>query len=350
MSYLSRDARVRLTRNAQAANSQRAGGSDMPARLRRNAEAELLAAQRVGRGQEVDADGRNQVRIDKTLGVDERNRHRVNADNLRFESPVEGSQAATKDYVDSQIGLAGTAFRTQTDGDYDQSFPSTSPVSIMPVVPGAGESLELDNGNLLSQGSAGGIEMKAHHSYLVRASLSVISAGAAYHQGRMGIGYSNTGGVIIPMWRTVRCNQNQRTLWTVESVYTALEDTEALIYYYATSAGVGWRAAYPQLTVQRVEPYVEEGETAPLPALYSIVAEFTADTVTAAPRGNINFFDQSYNDTATAWSWTFGDGTTSTSQNPAKQYASAGTYTVSLTVTGSSGNDTETKTSYITVT
>lgn len=350
MSFVPREERARRSRQAQFANGQRPGGSDVDPRQRRSSEAELQTSQRVGDGQEVDANGRAQVRKDNTITVDSRNRHAVVADNLRFETPVEGSQAATKAYVDERIGLAGTAFRTQTDWDFDTAFASTVPPTVMPCVPGSDlESLEIDQGNLLSQGT-NGIVMKGGHTYLVRASLSVISAGTLYHQGRMGIGYSNTSGVLIPLYRTVRANQNQRTLWTVESAYTATEETEAVIVYYATSAGVGWRAAYPQLTVQRVEPYVDEDETAALPGLYSIVAEFIADTVTAATLSDIYFYDQSYNDTATAWSWTFGDGTTSTVQNPVKQYASAGTYTVSLTVTGSTGSDTETKTSYITVT
>ena len=148
----------------------------------------------------------------------------------------------------------------------------------------------------------------------------------------------------------MRTNQNTRTLWNVESAYTATEESEAIIVYLWTSAGVGWRAAYPQLTVQRVQLYNDPDATPALPAIFSIVAEFNSSAVTAPRRTPITFYDQSFNDTPTSWSWTFGDGGTSTAQNPVYAYAASGTYTVSLTATGPSGSDIETKTSYITVT
>lgn len=350
MTYQSRLLRERAARQRALELSGRPG-TEMDPRTRRAIEADLAAGQRLAPGLEVDTRGRQALRHDASIRTNQRSQFQVNADALRFADPSESSQAATKAYVDKQIGLAGTAVRSQTDLDYNTLYNATGGLLVIPCIGATNlEELEIDAGNLLSQGT-NGIDMKGGHTYIVRASLSVMSnSSSSYHQGLLGIGYSNSGGTIIPLWRTTRANGSQRTLWTVESAYEATEDTEALIIYLWQTENLQFRLAFPQLTVQRVQPYVDPGETAPLPGLYSIVAEFRSDTVTAAPRGNINFYDQSYNDTATAWSWTFGDGTTSTLQNPAKQYATAGTYTVSLTVTGSSGNDTETKTSYITVT
>jgi len=102
MSFRSKADRIRSNRNGQLAQSQRVGPGSDP-RTRRGIEAESNAGQRVARGTAVDANGRQQVRTDASIHIDRKNRHAVVADNLRFATPVDGSQAATKDYVDGAI-------------------------------------------------------------------------------------------------------------------------------------------------------------------------------------------------------------------------------------------------------
>lgn len=78
------------------------------------------------------------------------------------------------------------------------------------------------------------------------------------------------------------------------------------------------------------------------------VADFTANPLTTACSGEVQFTDASTG-APTSWLWNFGDGQTSTQQNPLYTYTSSGTYTVTLTVTNPSGNDQVVKTNYITI-
>ena len=348
MSFVPREERARRSRQAQFANGQRPGGSDVDPRQRRSSEAELQTSQRVGDGQEVDANGRAQVRKDKTITVDSRNRHAVVADNLRFETPVDGSQAATKDYVDALTENVGVAYRVQTDHNYDVVYTSVS-WNVIPIVATDGSMREAKDLALLLGQGFDGITCKAGHTYIARVAVSINAEGFNSHNGLMAIGWRNAAGTIeIPISVRTRV-PDHRTLWTAESVYTASEDVEAVLMY-SKFGSVNYRLAWPQISVTRIQLYTDPEAPPALPELLSIVAEFWASATTVARATPLNFYDISYNDTPTSWSWTFGDGGTSTAQNPVYAYAAAGTYTVSLTATGPTGSDIETKTSYITVT
>lgn len=353
MSYLSRDARVRLTRNAQAANSQRAGGSDMPARLRRNAEAELLAAQRVGRGQEVDADGRNQVRIDKTLSVDERNRHRVNPDNLRFATPVEGSQAATKDYVDSLVVLGDSEFVVENAATGTAA--TTAWVAI-------DQGFLYQHNVIVAPGVSGSVFAQVTHTgtgdecvYLAPGYAYAVALSVRCYTQSFRINLSYAGTLSQTFWSSENRSERFASSNVDLTVYAILDNTSGAFTYivprfrrYNTGTA---NLSTSRMHIRRLLPHYEGGyQTAASPGLPDApVADFEADNTSVAARAYI-LFGNTTTGTVTSYAWTFGDGTTSTAESPSKAYASAGTYTVSLTATGPGGNDTETKTSYITVT
>jgi hypothetical protein len=352
VSFVPREERARRSRQAQFANGQRPGGSDVDPRQRRSSEAELQTSQRVGDGQEVDANGRAQVRKDKTIEVDSRNRHKVAADNLRFATPVDGSQAATKDYVDLQIAQSGTAYRVQTDLAFDQLYASPTGFITVPVVAGPGTTAvtsELDLGNLLAAGSDG-ILLKGGHSYIIRGGLSAISGNNNYHQGRLVAAVKNvTSGVLtILLWRTVRTSDDNRTHWTVEAVYTATEDVEAVLLYEWLITG-SFRLAYPLLSAQRVAPYDEDNGPLPLPPLPDGFATISYNELTAvAWTDDLSLWGNGLPDSNT-FTWTFDEwGPTYLDYSGASgslvshRFMDGGTHTVELTASGPSGSDTAT--------
>ena len=82
-----------------------------------------------------------------------------------------------------------------------------------------------------------------------------------------------------------------------------------------------------------------------------IIADFSAETTTPSEGQNVQFFDESYGDTATAWNWTFQGGTpaTSTQQNPVVTWDIPGNYDVTLQVFDESGSNTKYAPGYIQV-
>ncbi len=83
----------------------------------------------------------------------------------------------------------------------------------------------------------------------------------------------------------------------------------------------------------------------------TVVANFSASSVSVPEGGTVNFTDKSTGN-ITSWNWKFEGGTptTSTQQNPTNiLYSNPGTYQVSLTVSDGTHSNTETKTNYIVV-
>ena len=358
MSYVPREERARRSRQAQFANGQRPGGSDVEARQRRSSEAELQTSQRVGEGQEVDADGRAQVKKDKTIRVDSRNRHAVVPDNLRFETPVDGSQAATKDYVDSQIADSGsgTAFRKQYSILASAVTLTTSYQAIRTV----SFQSELDLDSLLRTG-VNGILAQTGHYYLGTFSCQVLSTFTSAVPATFSLYTPADATYTLPIQWAIEPYTIQRQVSGTtggEGVtdirfhalvnltgYTAVAEREVYAIGLASSGVVVSR---PKMSLQRLHPYDQSDATAPLPPIGPLV-DFFADKTSVATRVNIKFTDLTVGEVDT-WAWDFGDGTTSALQNPQKAYTVAGTYTVSLTAGGGGVTNTETKTSYITVT
>lgn len=360
MSFVPREERARRSRQAQFANGQRPGGSDVEPRQRRSSEAELQTSQRVGDGQEVDANGRAQVRKDNTITVDSRNRHAVVPDNLRFVTPTDGTQAANKDYVDAALadltilgdseivarsllatassqGLAWGSLEPYIDSSFNNVVSPINASAVYANVPHTGTG---DNALQLAVG------------YVYAVALSVRGYSNSFE---VTLGY--TGSIGTTAWSllnrvTRRCTSNVDL-----TLYMLLDNTSGGFTYITPL----WRSLAGSvllssiaMSVRRLQPHYKDGYVAlPLPPpTPAPTAEFEGVPVAISAGGNVQFVNLSDGSVHT-WLWDFGDGTSgplNSEANPLKAYARAGTYTVSLTVTGDGGSDTETKTSYITVT
>ena len=361
MSFVPREERARRSRQAQFANGQRPGGSDVDPRQRRSSEAELQTSQRVGDGQEVDANGRAQVRKDNTITVDSRNRHAVVPDNLRFVTPTDGTQAANKDYVDAALA----DLTILGDSEYVAENSTAQGTSAVTVWTSAGASVLSSFNNVVSPTNASAvyailthtgtgdtsIQLAPGYYYELDTSLRCYNAGF-----EIGLAYSPS--ISATSWnsdiRTIRFGGAGTDLTT----YAILDNT-AGSYTYITPRFRRFASGTTQLSsmrlrIRRLMPHYKGAyEALPLPPpVAAPVAEFEGDPLSIAAGGNVQFANLSTGHVHT-FLWDFGDGTSgplNAQENPLKTYALAGTYTVSLTVTGDGGSDTETKTSYITVT
>lgn len=362
MSFVPREERARRSRQAQFANGQRPGGSDVDPRQRRSSEAELQTSQRVGDGQEVDANGRAQVRKDNTITVDSRNRHAVVPDNLRFVTPTDGTQAANKDYVDA--ALADLTIL----GDSEIVARSLLTTAVSTQGPGWG-SLEpyIDSSfnNVVSPTNASAVYANVLHTGTGDNALQ-LAVGYVYAVALSVRGYSNsfevtlgyTGSIGTTAWSLLTRVTRRCTNGVDLTLYMLLDNTSGGFTYItplwrslASSSVVHSSIA---MSVRRLQPHYKDGYAAlPLPPpTPAPTAEFEGVPVAISAGGNVQFVNLSDGSVHT-WLWDFGDGTSgplNSEANPLKTYALAGTYTVSLTVTGDGGSDTETKTSYITVT
>lgn len=360
MSFRNKADRIRSNRNGQLALGQRAGNT-ADARARRGIEAELNAGQRIGRGVEVDKNGRQQVRTDATIHIDRRNRHSVVADSLRFATPVDGSQAATKAYVDAALNdltLLGDSHYVAENSTTTGTNAGVTPVS-------AGASFLYSHNNVVSPTNASAVYAIVTHTgtgdtaiqlapgyvYALDVSTRCYNAGFEVH-----IGYS--GDITDTNWsqelRSFRFASSN-----VDLTQYVLLDNSVGTYTYITPRYARYSTGTTTLSSMRLHlsrllpHYVGGYEALPLPPPTAApVADFEGDPVSIAAGGSVQFANRSTGHVHT-FLWDFGDGTSSAlnaQENPLKSYARAGTYTVSLTVTGDGGNDTETKTSYITVT
>lgn len=361
MSYKSREDRARASRGAQQANSQRPGGADVDPRQRRASEAELQTAQRIGPGQEVDGGGRQNVRTDQTIRIDRRNRHQVNADKLRFETPVEGSQAATKDYVDAaleNLTILGDSHYVVENSTAAGTNGGVTPVS-------AGASFLYSHNNVVSPTNASAVYAIVTHTgtgdtaiqlapgYVYALAISTRCYNAAFE---VHIGYS--GSITDTNW-----SQDLRSFRfasvNVDLTQYVLVDNSTGSFTYITPRFARYVSGTTALSTMRLHlsrlltHYAGGYEALPLPPPTAApIADFEGDPVSIAAGGNVQFANRSTGHVHT-FLWNFGDGTSSAlnaQENPLKSYARAGTYTVSLTVTGDGGSDIETKASYITVT
>jgi PKD repeat protein len=79
------------------------------------------------------------------------------------------------------------------------------------------------------------------------------------------------------------------------------------------------------------------------------IADFFSTTQYVCAGTEVNFYNSSYNGTATTFNWTFTGGTPASSsiENPTIIYNTPGTYAVSLQVNNAQGNNSITKTNYI---
>jgi len=319
------------------------------ARARRAAAGEQAAGLRYRQGLRVQDDGSLEVHTDATLRVDQRQQLGVRN---KFDTPTQDTQAANKAYVDAQIAQLGTAYRVQTDLAFDQLYASPTGFITVPVVAGPGTTAvtsELDLGNLLAAGSDG-ILLKGGHSYIIRGGLSAISGNNNYHQGRLVAAVKNvTSGVLtILLWRTVRTSDDNRTHWTVEAVYTATEDVEAVLLYEWLITG-SFRLAFPLLSAQRVVPYDEDNGPLPLPPLPDGFAAISYNELTAvAWTDDLSLWGNGLPDSDT-FTWTFDEwGPTYLTYSGAygaaisHRFMDGGTHTVQLTASGPSGSDTAT--------
>lgn len=358
MTYQNRLLRERAARQRALELSGRPG-TDMDPRSRRAIEAELAAGQRLAPGLEVDTRGRQALRHDASIRTNQRSQFQVNADALRFSTPVDGAQAATKDYVDSQItdSGSGTAVRTQYNFATTALILGTSAyAAISTITPEP----ELDLDNLLATGTNGILAATGHY-YLATFHCQVVNPFAGSVQSTFIMYTPADATYTVPLQHCIRPFTIQRRVASgtgnegVQDIYFGclvnlsnyplVASREIYAAAFATSNVVVSR---PYLRVERLHPYDQSDVTASLPAPGPLV-EFVASATSVATRTNINFTDLSIGEVDT-WAWTFGDGTTSTQQNPQKAYTVAGTYTVSLEAGTSGSTNTETKTSYITVT
>lgn len=319
------------------------------ARARRAAAGEQAAGLRYRQGLRVQDDGSLEVHTDATLRVDQRQQLGVRN---KFDTPTKDTQAANKAYVDAQLARFGTAYRVQTDLAFDQLYSNPTGLITVPVVAGPGTTAvtsELDLGNLLASGSDG-ISLKGGHSYIIRGGLSAISGNNNYHEGRLIAAVKNaTSGVLtILLWRTVRTSQQNRTHWTVEAVYTATEDVEAVLLYEWLQTG-SFRLAFPLLSAQRVAPYDEDNGPLPLPPLPDGFAAISYNELTAvAWTDDLSLWGNGLPDSDT-FTWTFDEyGPTYLTYSGAygspisHRFMDGGTHTVELTASGPSGSDTAT--------
>jgi len=357
MTYQNRLLRERAARQRALELSGRPG-TEMDPRTRRAIEAELAAGQRLAPGLEVDTRGRQALRHDASIRTNQRSQFQVNADALRFSTPVEGAQAATKDYVDSQItdSGSGTAVRTQ----YNFSTFALTLSTSYAIVRTVSSEPELDLDNLLSTGTDGILAATGHY-YLATFHCQVVNAFAGQVETNFIMYTPADATYTVPLQHCVRPFTIQRRV----ASGTGNEGVQDLYFgclvnlsnyplvasrevYVAALGGSAVVVRRPYLRLERLHPYDQSDVTASLPAAGPLV-EFVASATNVATRTNINFTDLSIGEVDT-WAWTFGDGTTSTQQNPQKAYTVAGTYTVSLEAGTSGSTNTETKTSYITVT
>jgi len=349
MSFRSKADRIRSNRNGQLAQSQRVGPGSDP-RTRRGIEAESNAGQRVARGTAVDANGRQQVRTDASIHIDRKNRHAVVADNLRFATPVDGSQAATKDYVDDAIDSIVTGSAWQSVSKLPESRTSLGGDGYVVVDQGStfhyfGALTDLDN---LAGVGPNGLQLATGYYWVLRQQVIVgnQSGGTRTVQVRL---QQDQGGSIITLtqFSTDIGNGAVRTI-NLETISSGGDDVYLEVgATSATNAGIVIDSArlHAQLLELRNDPDI----TGSLPPPLGITASFSAESLTAvAWTDDVAFLQTSVGD-ADTFTWTFDEwGPTYLDYSGAygslvsHRFMDGGTHTVELTASGPSGSDTAT--------
>jgi hypothetical protein len=350
VSFVPREERARRSRQAQFANGQRPGGSDVDPRQRRSSEAELQTSQRVGDGQEVDANGRAQVRKDKTIEVDSRNRHRVAADNLRFATPVDGSQAATKDYVDGAIDSIVTGSAWQSVSKLPEARTNLGGTGYVVVDQSSnfhylGAFADLDN---LAGVGPNGLQLATGYYWVLRQQVIVGNSSGGTRTVQVRLQQDQGGSIItLTMFSTDIGNGAVRTI-NLETISSGGDDVYLEVgATSATNAGIVIDSArlHAQLLELRNDPDIAGS----LPPPLGITASFSAESLTAvAWTDDVAFLQTSVGD-ADTFTWTFDEwGPTYLTYSGAygslvsNRFMDGGTHTVQLTASGPSGSDTAT--------